>query len=95
MDNNNNMEILIQDANLNLQFIFDSFDRIYLSWEDSLGIYIDMLEEKIWSMSQKRQIIINTGINSHIDLYERDNHLTLYKDIVKTLKKFEDRCRRD
>lgn len=51
MDNNNNMEILIQDADLKLQFICESFDRMYLSWEDSLGIYIDMLEEKIWSMT--------------------------------------------
>ena len=95
MDNNNNMEILIQDADLKLQFICESFDRMYLSWEDRLGIYIDILEEKIWSVTQKRQMITNSGINLHIDLYEWDNHLELYKDIVETLKKFKNRCRRD
>ena len=54
-----------------------------------------MLEEKIWSMTQRRQIIINSAINLHIDFYEKDNHLELYKDIVKTLKKFKNRCRID
>ena len=54
-----------------------------------------MLEEKIWFVTQKRQMITNSGINLHIDLYERDNHLELYKDIVETLKKIKNRCRRD
>lgn len=40
-------------------------------------------------------MITNSGINLHIDLYERDNHLELYKDIVETLKKFKNRCKRD
>lgn len=40
-------------------------------------------------------MIINTWINLNIDLDERDNHLELYKHIIKTLKKFRDRCRRD
>ena len=82
-NNNNNIEMLIQDADLKFQFICESFDRMYLSWEDSLGVYIDMLEEKIWSMTQRRQMIINSGINLHVDFYEKDNHLELYKDIVK------------
>ena len=67
---------------------------MYLSWEDSSGVYIGMLEEKFWSMTQRRQMIINSGINLSIDFYENDNHLELYKDIVKTLKKFKNRCRR-
>ena len=79
---NNNIEMLIQDTDLKLQFICESFDRMYINWEDSLGIYIEMLEEKIWSMTQRRQMIINSGINLHVDFYEKDNHLELYKDIV-------------
>ena len=66
-NNNNNMEMLIQDADLKLQFTYESFDRMYLSWEENLGVYIDMLEEKIWSMTQRRQMIINSRINLHID----------------------------
>ena len=92
MDNNNNIDMSIQDGDLKLQFICESFDRMYLSWEDSLGVYIDMLEEKIWSITQRRQMIINSGINLSIAFYEKDNHLELYKDMVKTLKKFKIRC---
>ena len=54
-----------------------------------------MLEEKNWFMTQRRQTIRNLGINLHIDFYEKDNHVELYKDIVKNLKKFKNRCRRD
>ena len=46
-------------------------------------------------MTQRRQMIINSGINLHINLYEKNNHLELYKDIVETLKRFKNRSRRD
>lgn len=47
-------------------------------------------------MSQKRQIVINVGSNlEFVNLYECDNHLDLYKNIVKTLKNFKNRCNKD
>lgn len=55
-----------------------------------------MLEKKIWSLSQERQIIINAGSNLEpIDLYEYDNHINLYKIIVKSLHNFKNRSSRD
>ena len=41
-------------------------------------------------------MIINIGSHlEFIDLYKFDNHLKVYKIIVKTLKGFKDRCRRN
>ena len=38
-------------------------DGVYLGWKNRLEIYIDMLEEKIWSISQERQGIVNVSVN--------------------------------
>ena len=84
MDNNNdNVNWLIHEAEFWLQFLCESLDNMIFSSENRLDVCINILEEKIWSMSQERQIIINTGSNlEFIDLYEYDNHLEIYKIIV-------------
>ena len=68
-----------------------------LSWENRcVCVYIEMLKEKIWFMLQGSQMIINIGSHREfIDLYEFDNHLKVYKIILKTFKGFKDRCRRN
>lgn len=54
-----------------------------------------MLKEKISSMSQNRQIIINVGSNlEYINFYEHDNYLELYKIIINTFKNFRNKYRR-
>lgn len=84
MDNNdNNANLLIQEAEFRLQFLCESLDNMTRSWGNRLYIHIDMLEEKICSMSQEREIVVNAGSNlEYIDLYEHDNYLELYKIIV-------------
>lgn len=91
MDNNN------KKKTLNSNYSGESLDEMYCSWKNSLNKYVEMLKrKKIWLISQEKHIAINIRSNKEfIDIYEYDNHLELYKIIVKTLKSFKNRCKRD
>ncbi len=46
MTNNNHINFLVPDAKFILQFVYESLNEMYLSWEDSLEIYIEMFKKK-------------------------------------------------
>ena len=48
MNNNNNDDtnMLIQEAEFRLQPLYESLDDMILSWENRFNVYIEMLEEK-------------------------------------------------
>lgn len=47
MTNNNHINFLVPDAKFILQYVYESLNGMYLSWEDSLEIYIEMFKKKI------------------------------------------------
>lgn len=46
-NNNDNMNLLMEEAEFKLQFLCESLDDMILSWENRLDVYRNMLEEKI------------------------------------------------
>ena len=76
----------------------DSIDHMILGWENTLNTYITLITQKIDLLEQERIGIINLGSEIYseiIDLYEFDNHLMLFKEVIKNLEKIRNRCRRD
>ena len=47
MNNNDNMNLLMEEAEFKLQFLCESLDHMILSWENRLDVYRNMLEVKI------------------------------------------------
>ena len=45
-NNNDNMNMLIQEAEFRLQTLYESLDDMILNWENRFNVYIEMLEEK-------------------------------------------------
>lgn len=71
---------------------------MFLGWKNIIELYINLLNQKIESLELERSTLINLGqqiYGQFIDLYEFDNHLYLYKEIHKALRKMKNRCRND